>query len=908
MNRLACGHANPELAKLADSVRREHGRDFAIRIGLHSGDVTVGKIGDDLRMDYTAGHAVGLAQRMEQRAAAKAIFLSEATAKAVEGYFSLEGLGEATVKGASEPVRAFSLRGRSSGGHAWRSARRSGCRASLGVGRRWMGSKPRSPGPTQPAKTARMKSALPLTRLAPVLVLVGLAACSDTDLSGGSTDGPMPPVGVDQPVYDFANGCYAIEDASSGRGLASTGDGYAFADGHTAFVLKPSGLGRYLLFDEAKGYLVSDGSSLQRTDRLESDISLVDDTFESRAEWDLEEAEGPGRYRLRHRKSGGYLGQDGVTGASDSLDLALRTTTGCATFPEDDTYSEGDVVPPAFDDGSLYGIVDTHSHILANFGFGGGGIFHGAPFHPLGIEHALMSCEQFHGEGGRKDLFGAGFDAGGSFALDDFIGALVSGELPNFNHATDGWPTFSEWPSGPNSSTHQTQYYKWIERAYLGGLRLIVQHAVSNQIICDLLGNGDFQPIRYSCNDMVAVDRQLDEIRNMQDYIDAQEGGPGEGWFRIATSPTAARDIIAQGKLAVVLGIETSNLFDCALTPPGGGARCTETDVVQRLDEYYDRGVRVVFPVHKYDNAFSAGDGQKGVLELGNLLQTSHFNNFTTDCDDSIPTVFDRGAASFPGLIEARDDYLAPAPNDWSEFFVDPIAELSPILDRFFTPADPEIENHCQNAGMTALGEFLLEQMMDRGMVPEIDHLPRRAYERAFEILEENDYPAAGTHGIDNDGRLYELGGVSKTGFSTCRSDSQSSTVDNGFQDRIARIETAGGFPAIGFGFDLNGFAGAPRPRFGPDSRCNAAQSGPVEYPFTSYSDDVTFSQPRLGDRVLDFNTEGLVHIGLLPELIEDVRGDGVTDAEIEPLFKSAEAYLRMWEKAERRARGRGGM
>ena len=40
----------------------------------------------------------------------------------------------------------------------------------------------------------------------------------------------------------------------------------------------------------------------------------------------------------------------------------------------------------------------------------------------------------------------------------------------------------------------------------------------------------------------------------------------------------------------------------------------------------------------------------------------------------------------------------------------------------------------------------------------------------------------------------------------------------------------------------------------------------------------------------------------MVPELIEDVRRDGVSDAELEPLFRSAEGYLRMWEKAERRA------
>ena len=64
---------------------------------------------------------------------------------------------------------------------------------------------------------------------------------------------------------------------------------------------------------------------------------------------------------------------------------------------------------------------------------------------------------------------------------------------------------------------------------------------------------------------------------------------------------------------------------------------------------------------------------------------------------------------------------------------------------------------------------------------------------------------------------------------------------------------------------------------------------------------DVTFSQSKVGQRTLDFTTEGMVHIGLLPDWIEDIRRDGVSDTELEPLFKSAEGYIRMWEKAEDR-------
>ena len=55
--------------RYANELRRRHGLNFSARIGLNSGEVVVGKIGDDLRMDYTAqGHTVGLAARMEQLA------------------------------------------------------------------------------------------------------------------------------------------------------------------------------------------------------------------------------------------------------------------------------------------------------------------------------------------------------------------------------------------------------------------------------------------------------------------------------------------------------------------------------------------------------------------------------------------------------------------------------------------------------------------------------------------------------------------------------------------------------------------------------------------------------------------------------------------------------------------------
>jgi tetratricopeptide (TPR) repeat protein len=81
-------------------------------MGVNSGDVVVGKIGDDLRMDYTAqGHTVGLAQRMEQRAEPGCAYLTEHTAQLVEGFFQLRDLGEFDLEGASAPVHVYALEG-----------------------------------------------------------------------------------------------------------------------------------------------------------------------------------------------------------------------------------------------------------------------------------------------------------------------------------------------------------------------------------------------------------------------------------------------------------------------------------------------------------------------------------------------------------------------------------------------------------------------------------------------------------------------------------------------------------------------------------------------------------------------------------------------------------------------------
>src|SRR5262245_41587677 len=77
-----------ELSALAKDVRHESGLEFAMRMGLNSGEVVVGRIGDDLRMDYTAqGHVVGLAARVQQMAPPGGVMVNEPTARLGDGLF-----------------------------------------------------------------------------------------------------------------------------------------------------------------------------------------------------------------------------------------------------------------------------------------------------------------------------------------------------------------------------------------------------------------------------------------------------------------------------------------------------------------------------------------------------------------------------------------------------------------------------------------------------------------------------------------------------------------------------------------------------------------------------------------------------------------------------------------------------
>ena len=470
----------------------------------------------------------------------------------------------------------------------------------------------------------------------------------------------------------------------------------------------------------------------------------------------------------------------------------------------------------------MRGFLDDHIHLGA-FEFLGGRFHCGRPWSPYGVTVALKDCADH-------------FPNGAGAVAENFL----STGSPNGTHSPEGWPSFAGWPRD-ESQTHEGTYWKWIERAWRGGLRLMVNDLVENRALCDLY------PLKQNnCNEMVSAYKQAEDMRALQDYIDAQFGGPGKGFFRLVRSSAEARRVINDGKLAVVLGIEVSEVLDCGQF--NGTPKCDTAQIDRELDRLYAAGVRSMFPVHKFDNALGGtrfDSGGTGVLvNTGNKYATGQF--WTADhCDDpdhdNTPTPIGNQEAAADGhALRARDHPAAVR---------GPAAGLSP-------------GPHCNPKGLTALGGHVIRSMMRKGMIVETDHMSMKARRQALSILEAASYPGViSSHSwgdLGSQKRLQRLGGIV----------GPISSVATDFAEewRTARANRDPRFFfGTGFGSDINGLHSQPVPR------PNAAQN-PVRYPFRSFDGGSVIHRQRSGTRVYDINTDGVDHYGLYPDWIEDLR------------------------------------
>lgn len=717
-----------------------------------------------------------------------------------------------------------------------------------------------------------------------VLMMVLLLACSGESPSevaersqGIASEGAS--------AYHLANGCWSMQSTVQSAWVQREGSSWAAsapdAETGAVFFFKATGLGSYLLQD-AEGLLlgVSDpvGDLIGQGGRfighagsvaagLGGLVELVDGThtpvgsvlrntgmdLRDRAEdaddltvqpmlAALPEATDLAIWNLSHTQSGAYWLTHQVTGLRLAVtesgglaladmalargldDFGLVAAEGCSAYPEAELNAEILAPPKRFhSDGSVFGWVDGHNHVTGSE-YLGGRVTYGLPFHPLGVQHALGDCSAHHGPEGTL--------------------SPVSYVVATAPHDTVGWPSYQDWP-GPFELTHHQTYYLWLKRAFLAGQKLMVNHFVESQLLCSL--HAVFN--RNDCNAMASIRHQREQLLALQDYIDAQEGGPGLGWFRIVTHPTEARSVIADGKMAVIMGAEVSRLFDCGQT--AGQPNCSIQDIQEQLAELKALGLRSLFPIHKEDNAF--GGARQPVAGT----QTEECAAPGEDQTDQPP----------PGLLEGLANTVLEASGAQGE------------------------TQWCNALSLTPHGEFMISEMMRQKMIIEIDHTGARTRDRILEIARDYGYPVVTAHSWTNPDalpRVWEVQGA----FSrySCTADC---FVQSAF-DRFIATAPPGAFLHVGIGSDANGLGPLPGVRPG-------AEENPLQYPFHSYDGNVIFDRQVTGERVFDLNTDGVAHYGLYADWVADVQhhgGEGRAIA-MDMLFHSAEGYLRMWERVE---------
>jgi len=732
-----------------------------------------------------------------------------------------------------------------------------------------------------------------LTPSIAVVLCLGVTACAEnkkTSSSNPDGSGAQPVLSGTLGKYDLYNQCFVMK--ADGSYVTRRGDQFS-ADGEQPaeaekFYMRAANLARYLFYTPDEMLMTAGSSGV-------STVALPD--AEDGSDWTFDETADGG---LTAQTLGAFLavGTNSTLALADSpARLEFEPASGCAEFPEmplavSGRSFKGDVSKP------VLGFAEVHTH-MSNAdqlsdgstpdGAAAGGLLYGHAVDRFGVTHALENCEAVHGPDG---------------ALDPE--ALILDMTPGTLHDTQGWPTFVDWPF-QNSFLHQQMYWRWVERAWLSGLRVMSMLGTNIEPLCEFGRDATLSQRNYEgevdCKDMSIGLKQVKYAYVIQDYIDAQYGGPGKGFFRIVSDPAEARQVIADGNMAVIPGLEFANIFGCNVTfnPDGSETRhCTKEQIDEQIELAWDAGVRHVYPFHDVDTALGGTGLIQEVLNLVGFYGTQGFWD-VSPCENGGEgdTYFYNAGITFstgPGAggVGVADDPI-------SSLLAETFAGILPV----YGPG-----RQCNNRTITDLGAYAIDKIMKKGFILDIDHAAYRSKQLMLDYtaITEPDYPMVSGHGGQggiNNAQARQI--IAQGGIIYPGNKNGKGHVD--FIEKLRVQWEASGTErplSVGYGADANGFRTLP----GPRGAQRISETAPVEYPFTMFEgpdwgpqfDDVEpvsidlLAIPANGGRVWDVNEGGMYHYGLIPDLVEEIRIEGGQEA-LDTFYNSAETFLQLWEQ-----------
>ena len=193
---------------------------------------------------------------------------------------------------------------------------------------------------------------------------------------------------------------------------------------------------------------------------------------------------------------------------------------------------------------------------------------------------------------------------------------------------------------------------------------------------------------------------------------------------------------------------------------------------------------------------------------------------------------------------------------------------------------------HCNASGLTSLGAYLIDKMIQQHFIVELDHMDAKTADATLSILEAHHYSGViSAHSWDSPEE--NPGSTTRRVRDADRGRLAASFIDQWKTSLTIRDKRFYGGTGFGYGADMNGLAEQSQPTPGR----------PISYPFRSYDGQVTFTRELWGQRTFDLNKDGVANYGMYADWLQELQ-HARRPAALTDMFHGAEAYLEMWERA----------